>query len=65
MQNTIQVIEWLTANNKPFELMLYPESRHGIVGAQRAHLTRETHDFWVRNLLGGRMPELATVAAGR
>jgi dipeptidyl-peptidase-4 len=64
-QNSIQVIDWLTANNKPFELMLYPESRHGIAGAQRAHLTRETHDFWVRNLLAGKIPDTAVVAAGR
>ena len=57
MQNSIQVIDWLTANNKPFELMIYPDSRHGIQGSQRPHLTREAHDFWVRNLLGGKLPE--------
>ena len=57
MQNTIQVVDWLTRNNKPFEFMLYPGSRHGISGVQRRHLSRETHDFWLRNLLGGRLPE--------
>ena len=36
-------------------LMLYPESRHGIL--QRDHLLRETHDFWMRNLLGGTLPQ--------
>jgi dipeptidyl-peptidase 4 len=56
MQNSIQVIDWLTGHNRPFELMLYPDSRHGIQPSQRAHLTRESHDFWVRNLLEGRMP---------
>lgn len=50
-QNSIQVIDWLTSHGKPFELMLYPDSRHGIQANQRAHLTRETHDFWMRNLL--------------
>jgi dipeptidyl-peptidase-4 len=55
MQNSIQVIDWLTRNNKRFELMVYPGSRHGITSAQRAHLMRETHDFWVRSLLGGKI----------
>jgi len=32
--------------------MLYPESRHGIRPGQRAHMSRETHDFWMRHLLG-------------
>lgn len=57
MQNSLQVIDWLTSNNRPFELMLYPGSRHGILPAQRAHSNREAHDFWVRNLLGGRLPQ--------
>jgi dipeptidyl-peptidase-4 len=55
LQNSTQVIDWLTSNNKRFELMLYPDSRHGIQMSQRAHLTREAHDFWVRNLLGGKI----------
>jgi dipeptidyl-peptidase-4 len=55
MQNSIQVIDWLTRNNKRFELMVYPDSRHGIQASQRAHIARETHDFWVRNLLGGKI----------
>jgi dipeptidyl-peptidase-4 len=55
LQNCIQVIDWLTSNNKRFELMLYPDSRHGIRMSQRAHVTREAHDFWVRNLLGGKV----------
>jgi dipeptidyl-peptidase 4 len=52
MQNSIQVVDWLTSNNKHFELMIYPESRHGIQAGQRAHLSREAHDFWMRHLLG-------------
>ena len=58
MQNTIQVIDWLVTHNQPFELMLYPDSRHGIQASQRAHATRETHDFWIRKLLG-REPQTA------
>ena len=52
MQNSIQVVDWLASHNKRFELMIYPDSRHGIQGAQRAHLSREAHDFWMRHLLG-------------
>jgi dipeptidyl-peptidase-4 len=55
-QNTVQVVDWLTSNNKRFELMLYPDSRHGLQASQRAHATRETHDYWVRNLLDGKPP---------
>jgi dipeptidyl-peptidase 4 len=57
MQNTMQVVDWLTTHNKRFELMVYPDSRHGIQPAQRAHANRETHDYWVRVLLDGKLPE--------
>jgi dipeptidyl-peptidase-4 len=60
-QNSVQVIDWLTTNNKRFEMTLYPDSRHGI--SQRAHLSREAHDYWVRTLLGGRLPDAMTSAA--
>jgi dipeptidyl-peptidase 4 len=56
MQNSMQIVDWLTAHDKPFELMLYPGTRHGLQSSQRAHANREAHDFWVRHLLGGRLP---------
>jgi dipeptidyl-peptidase-4 len=56
MQNSLQVVDRLTLTNKPFDLMLYPGSRHGLQQAQRVHANREAHDFWVRHLLGGRLP---------
>jgi dipeptidyl-peptidase-4 len=56
MQNSVQVIDWLSRNNKRFEMMLYPNSRHGVQASQRAHAQREAHDFWVRTLLGGQLP---------
>ncbi|HWC77358.1 MAG TPA: S9 family peptidase, partial [Blastocatellia bacterium] len=59
MQNSMQVIDWLTSNNKPFELMMYPDSRHGLQMSQRAHMSREAHDFWMRTLLQGRSGETA------
>ncbi len=65
MQNSLQVIDWLTRNNKPFELMLYPNSRHGVGPGQRAHAARESHDFWIRNLLGGQLPEPPQVSTGQ
>ena len=57
MQNSLQVIDWLTSHAKPFELMIYPGSRHGLQPAQRPHATRESHEFWVRNLLNGHLPQ--------
>jgi hypothetical protein len=45
--------------------MLYPNSRHGVQASQRAHATREAHDFWVRTLLGGRLSEPAITATGQ
>jgi dipeptidyl-peptidase-4 len=66
LQQTMQLVDWLTTHDQRFELMIYPDSRHGIQPSQRAHLLRETHDFWVRSLLGGRLPEVAvTVDTGR
>ena len=56
LQNTMQVVDWLTEHDKPFELMLYPDSRHGVQATQRRHSVREAHDFWVRTLLGGHLP---------
>ncbi len=58
MQQTVQLCDWLTTHDKRFELMIYPDSRHGIQASQRAHLAHESHDFWVRNLLGGRLPDV-------
>ena len=60
MQNSIQVIDWLVTNNKSFEMMLYPDSRHGVQPSQRAHFNRQAHDFWVRHLLDGRLTDGAT-----
>jgi dipeptidyl-peptidase 4 len=58
MQQTVQLCDWLTSHDKRFELMIYPDSRHGIQASQRAHLAHDSHDFWVRNLLGGKLPDM-------
>ena len=52
MQNSIQIVDWLTSHDKDFELMLYPDSRHGFQASQRAHSNRASHAFWMRVLLG-------------
>ena len=55
MQNTIQLIDKLTALNKDFELMLYPNERHGIGLPKRNHSTRESVQFWFRHFLGSEL----------
>ncbi len=62
LQNSLQVIDWLTEHDRPFELMLYPDSRHGVQASQRKHAAREAHDFWVRTLLGGTLPAPPTTS---
>ena len=52
MQNTIQLIDKLEDLDKDFELMLYPNARHGVRGAKRAHAIREDVQFWFRHFLG-------------
>jgi dipeptidyl-peptidase 4 len=64
MQNSIQVVDSLVSRNASFELMIYPNSRHGFQASQRAHATREAHAFWVRTLLDGKAPVAPVLAAG-
>jgi dipeptidyl-peptidase-4 len=52
MQNTIQFIDKLQDLNKDFDLMLYPNERHGVGNPKRNHLTREAVQFWFRHFLG-------------
>ncbi|HTU99713.1 MAG TPA: DPP IV N-terminal domain-containing protein, partial [Luteitalea sp.] len=63
MQNSMQVVDWLTEHDKPFELMVYPDSRHGVQASQRKHSARGAHDFWVRTLLHGKLPAPPATAA--
>ncbi len=51
MQNTIQLIDLLEDLNKDFELMLYPNQRHGIGGKKRSHLTKLQVRFWFKHFL--------------
>lgn len=51
MQNTIQLVDKLTSLNKHFELMLYPNERHGVGFKKRRHIQREYVEFWFKNFL--------------
>ena len=55
MQNTIQLIGKLEDLNKDFELMLYPNARHGVGYPKRNHVSRESVQFWFRHFLGKKL----------
>ncbi len=48
--NTIQLMEALIGAGKTFDLMLYPQQRHGIGGAGRAHVTQLRLDYFEKHL---------------
>ncbi len=52
MQNTIQLVDKLTNLNKHFELMLYPNERHGVGYPKWIHAQTEYVRFWFKNFLG-------------
>jgi len=51
MQNTIQFISKLQDLNKDFEVMLYPDARHGVEFPKRNHSMRENVQFWFQHFL--------------
>ena len=52
MQNTIQLVDKFTSLDKHFELMLYPNERHGVGFPKWKHAQREYVEFWFKNFLG-------------
>ncbi len=52
MQNTIQLIDKLQNLDKEFELMIYPNQRHGIRYPKYSHSIKLDINFWFKNLLG-------------
>ena len=48
--NTIQLIEELVKAGKYFDLMFYPEQRHGVRGAGRAHLSNLRLNYFEKHL---------------
>lgn len=61
MQNSVQLINKLQDLGKPFEMMIYPNERHGIganVRAKREHLVSENASFFYKHLLQKPVPEV-------
>jgi dipeptidyl-peptidase-4 len=57
MQNSIQLIDKLEDLGKHFEVMLYPNGRHGWGGAKNVHSRVEAARFYYTYLLGKPFPE--------
>ncbi len=51
MQNTIQLADKLISLNKDFEMMIYPNERHGYGFPKRNHQYREYIQFWFKHFL--------------
>jgi len=56
MQNTIQFVDALTNRDQPFELMIYPGSRHGFSREKSAYDRKERYRFYYQYLLDKPMP---------
>lgn len=52
MQNTIQFVDKMISLNKDFEMMIYPNERHGYGIPKRNHQYREYAQFWFKHFLG-------------
>lgn len=57
MQNTFQLIEKLQLTGKQFEMMIYPNVRHGWGGPRANHLNNLELDWWSRQNFVARKPE--------
>jgi dipeptidyl-peptidase-4 len=56
MQNSLQLINALEDRGKHFELMMYPNQRHGIQGGKAYHNFMETCRFIYENMLNEPLP---------
>lgn len=52
MQNTLQLVDKFTTLDKHFELMLFPNERHGVGFGKRRFEQNEYVNFWFKNFLG-------------
>lgn len=57
MQNTMQLVDALTDRDVPFELMIYPGSRHGFERSKSAYDFKERVRFYYQYLLEKPVPE--------
>jgi dipeptidyl aminopeptidase/acylaminoacyl peptidase len=53
--NTYLVVDALVKANKDFDLLIFPNARHGY-GIDSAYMTRRRWDYFVRHLLGAEPP---------
>ncbi len=56
LQNSIQLIDKLQDLNKDFEMMFYPNARHGVGFPKWAHSMKMNVEFWFRNFLNRDIP---------
>ena len=54
--NTLLVVDALVKAGKDFDLLLFPNARHGY-GADAAYMTRRRWDYFVRHLAGAEPPK--------
>jgi dipeptidyl-peptidase-4 len=52
MQNTLQLASKLQDLGKDFEMMVYPNGRHGWGGQKALHNRDAQHKFWMENFFG-------------
>ena len=52
MQNTIQLVDALMDKGKMFELMVFPNQRHGFRETKRENANRKAVDFWFEHFFG-------------
>jgi len=57
IQNTMQLVDALTDRNVPFELMIYPGSRHGFARSKSAYDFKERVRFYYQYLLEKPVPK--------
>ena len=62
--NTLLVVQALIEANKDFDLILFPEARHGF-GAASDYMTRRRWDYFVEHLLGAEPPQGYEIGAAR
>ncbi|MEO0559344.1 MAG: DPP IV N-terminal domain-containing protein [Bacteroidota bacterium] len=62
--NTLLVVQALIDANKDFDLILFPEARHGF-GPGNNYMTRRRWDYFVRHLAGNTPPEEYEIGASR
>jgi len=52
MQNSLQLVSKLQDLGKDFELMIYPNGRHGWGGPKATHNRDQQQKFWMTHFFG-------------